>query len=58
MHTSRWQNRDLEKLDVLAVVISRGTPRFPVRYRYRRLPDLYPDGWMFGIEGDARFDEA
>lgn len=58
LYTSRWQNRALEKLDVVAVGISRGTPRFPVRYRYRRLPDLYPDGWMFGIEDDARFNEA
>lgn len=58
LYTSRWQNRDLERLDAVAVGISRGTPRFPVRYRYRRLPDLYPDGWMFGIEDDARFNEA
>jgi uncharacterized protein (DUF488 family) len=58
LYTSRWQNRALEKLDVVPVGISRGTPRFPLRYRYRRLPDLYPDGWMFGIEDDARFNEA
>ncbi len=56
--TSRWSNRALEKLDVVAVGVSRGVPRFPVRYRYRRLPDLYPDGWMFGIEDDAKFNEA
>lgn len=58
LYTSRWQNRDLEKMDVVPVGISRGTPKFPVRYRYRRLPDLYPDGWMFGIEDDARFNDA
>ena len=58
LYTSRWQNRALEKLYVVPVGISRGTPRFPVGYRYRRLPDLYPDGWMFGIEEDARFNEA
>ncbi len=58
LYTSRWQNRVLEGLDVVAVGISCGTPKFPVRYRYRRLPDLYPDGWMFGIEDDARFNEA
>lgn len=58
LYTSRWQNRRLEKQDVVAVGISRGTPKFPVRYRYRRLPDLYPDGWMFGIEDDTRFNEA
>jgi uncharacterized protein DUF488 len=58
LYLSRWQNRALEKLDVVPVGISRGTPRFPVRYRYLRLPDLYPDGWMFGIEGDAEFNKA
>ncbi len=58
LYTSRWQNRALETAPVVAVGISRGTPRFPVGYRYRRLPDLYPDGWMFGIEDDAKFNEA
>lgn len=56
--TSRWANRDLARLDVVAVGISRGVPKFPVRYRYRRLPDLYPDGWMLGIKDDAQFNEA
>ncbi len=27
-------------------------------YRYRRLPDLYPDSWMFSIKDDAKFNEA
>lgn len=56
--TSRWQNRALETAPVVAVGISRGTPKFRVGYRYRTLPDLYPDGWMFGIEDDAKFNEA
>lgn len=58
LYTSRWQNRTLESSDVVAVGISRGAPRFRVGYRYRRLPDLYPDGWMFGIEDDARFEKV
>lgn len=58
LFTSRWQNRELSRLPVVPVGISRGVPRFPLRYRYRRLPDLYPDGWMLGIEDDARFNEA
>ncbi len=56
--TSRWQNRALETAPVVAVGISRGTPRFRVGYRYRRLPDLYPDSWMFSIKDDAKFNEA
>ncbi len=58
LYTSRWANRALETTPVVAVGISRGTPRFPVGYRYRRFPDLYPDGWMFSIEDDSRFNEA
>ncbi len=56
--TSRWQNQELAHLDLVPVGISRGVPRFPVRYRYRRLPDLYPDGWMLSIEDDARFEKV
>ena len=58
LFTRRWQNRALETAPVVAVGISRGAPKFRVGYRYRRLPDLYPDGWMFGIEDDTRFNEA
>lgn len=56
--TSRWQNLGLETSDLLAVGISRGAPRFPVRYRYRRLMELAPDGWMLGVDDDARFERA
>ena len=55
---SRWQNRALETAPVVAVGISRGVPKFRVGYCYRRLPELYPDGWMFGIEDDVQFNEA
>lgn len=58
LYTSRWSNRALETAPVVAVGISRGAPRFPVRYRYRRLPDLYPDPWMFSIKDDAKFEEV
>lgn len=56
--TSRWQSTDLASMDVVPVGISRGVPRFPVRYRYRRLMELAPDGWMFGIENDERFEKV
>lgn len=58
LYTSRWANRGLERLPLVPVGISRGVPRFPLRYRYRRLPDLYPDGWMLGIEDDSRFERV
>ena len=56
--TSRWSNRALESSDVVAVGISRGVPRFRLGYRYRRLMDLAPDGWMLGIEDDAKFGKV
>lgn len=56
--TSRWSNRTLESSDVVAVGISRGTPRFRLGYRYRRLRELEPDGWMLGIEDDQRFEKV
>ena len=58
LFTSRWQNRALETAPVVAVGISRGSPKFRVGYRYGRLPDLYPDGWMLGVEDDARFEKV
>jgi hypothetical protein len=58
LYTSRWSNRDLARLDVVPVGVSRGTPRFPVGYRYRRLMELAPDPWMLGIESDERFEEV
>ena len=58
LYTSRWQNREVEHLDLMPVGISRGVPKFPVRYRYRRIGELEPDGWMFSIKSDARFEEV
>jgi hypothetical protein len=58
LYTSRWSNRALEGADVVAVGISRGTPRLPVRYRYRRIRELEPDGWMLGLADDEKFERA
>jgi uncharacterized protein (DUF488 family) len=40
----------------VAVGISRGVPKFPLDYRYVRLPILQPDGWMFSIASDDEFN--
>jgi hypothetical protein len=58
LYTSRWQNRNLEKLDVVPVGISVAVPRFLVRYRYRRLAELQPDPWMLSIKDDASFERC
>jgi Protein of unknown function, DUF488 len=43
LFTSRWANKDLVELECVPVGISRGTPRFPVPYRYRVARWLAPD---------------
>lgn len=50
LFTSRWQHKWLADLDVIPVGISRGTPRFPVPYRYRLVRELAPEREMFGLD--------
>jgi hypothetical protein len=40
------------------IIDTRGAPKFMVRYRYRRLMELAPDGWMLSIESDERFEKV
>jgi hypothetical protein len=51
LYTSHWRNEDIAGLDVVAVGISRGTPRGRLAerlpYRYKRLTDLAPPGELF-----------
>src|SRR5215217_6960130 len=58
LYTSRWTNPDLKALDVVKVGISRGRPKWPLGYDYQLMPDLYPDGWMLGIEDDEYFEKV
>ncbi len=57
LYTSRWSNRDLGKLDAQMVAISRGVPRWPLRFRCRRLLDLAPSSEEFG-QPEEEFDKA
>ncbi|MDP9437463.1 MAG: DUF488 domain-containing protein, partial [Actinomycetota bacterium] len=50
VYTSRWANRELAHLRCQPVGISRGTPRFPLPYRYRIVRELAPSREMFGLE--------
>ncbi len=56
--TSRWANRDLAHLDLVPVGISRGTPRFPVPYRYRLARLLAPSRATFALRGDEAFERS
>lgn len=45
--------------DVLPVRISRGAPKFwPEAASFPALAELTPDGWMFGIKDDEKFNRA
>ncbi len=57
LFTSRWANRDLGKLDAQMVAVSRGVPRWPLRFRYRKLMKLAPTREEFGLPDDE-FDKA
>jgi hypothetical protein len=56
--TSRWANRELSRLPVVPVGISRGTPRFPVPYRYRLARVLAPSRKTFALRDDAAFEKS
>lgn len=58
LYTSYWSNRDLSRLNVVPVGISRGTPRFPVPYRYRQARLLAPSRETFAIRSDEEFERA
>jgi hypothetical protein len=56
--TSRWANRGLAHLDLVPVGISRGTPRFPVPYRYRLARLLAPSRTTFALRDDEVFERS
>ena len=58
LFTSRWANRALAHIDVTPVGISRGTPRYPVPYRYRMARLLAPSRETFAIEDLGEFERS
>jgi hypothetical protein len=59
LRTSYWGNRHLAgRIDVVPVGISRGTPKFPVPYRYRMCRLLAPSRDTFALESDEEFNHA
>ena len=58
LYTSRWANRELARLPVVPVGISRGVPRWPLPYSYRMARLLAPSRTTFELESDAEFEAA
>lgn len=54
--TSYWSNPALRRTDAVKVSISRGQPRWPLPFRYRRATLLAPSRETFALEDDADFE--
>jgi len=58
MFTSYWSNRALAEVDEVKVSISRGQPKWPVGFRYRRATLLAPSRETFALRDDAAFEAS
>jgi len=58
LYTSYWSNRDLAKVDMVKVSISRGQPKWPLPFRYRRAMLLAPSRETFALPSDRAFEAA
>jgi len=58
MFTSYWSNRALVEMDAVKVSISRGLPKWPVDFQYRRATLLAPSRETFALKDDAAFEAS
>jgi hypothetical protein len=58
MFTSYWSNRTLAEVDAVKVSISRGQPKWPVIFQYRRATLLAPSRETFALREDAVFESS
>jgi len=56
MFTSYWSNRALAEVDAVKVSISRGQPKWPVGFQYRRAMLLAPLRATFALRDEAAFE--
>jgi len=56
MFTSYWSNRALAEVDAVKVSISRGQPKWPVGFQYRRAMLLAPSRATFALRDEAAFE--
>ncbi len=58
IYTSHWRSPLLADADAVFVSISRGQPRWPLPFAYRRLPALAPGDRAWREEDTERFEAA
>lgn len=58
VYTSFWANPELGDLDARLVSISRGQPRWPLPFRYKRLRALAPNDEAWQEKDMERFEAA
>jgi hypothetical protein len=58
LFTSHWRSALLADADAVIVSISRGQPRWPLPFRYRRLPELAPNDATWALEDEREFAES
>lgn len=58
LYTSRWACKDLAKIDAVKVGISRGVPRWTLRYKYRMLRPLAPSREAFALHERVEFERV
>ena len=55
LFVSHWRSPLLADVDAVIASISRGQPRWPLPFRYRRLPELAPGDRTWAMEDEQEF---
>ena len=58
LFTSFWSNPELRDLDAVIVSISRGEPRWPLPFTYRRIRELAPDNETWKHQDRDSFERS
>lgn len=58
LYTSHWRSPILANVDAQVVGISRGTPRWSLPFKYRKLPALAPDARTWAQEDQEQFEAS
>lgn len=58
IYTSHWRSPILEDVEAQIVSISRGQPRWPLPFRYRRLRELAPNNETWSQQDRESFEAA
>ena len=58
LFTSHWRSPLLADVDAVIVGVSRGTPRWPLPFKYRRLLNLAPGNQAWNAEDQEAFERS